>query len=356
MDQKLKDIAGRFKQDYTRLSEIYSTAVAYPPGKRKLNVPFYRHEVARAALKRVNRAVTEVTGRQYEVDAVKVLEQIEAAGITKKREATSHLITAARKKVLPVPVLLPTSPDIINQCHHCSVETLLVNPEFPTVQVGHLDPPYGQFIKTTNGKYDTSSSVGITDCDNETEAEAIPTTCESLRLLAPRMDKERGVIFLWQACRELRVPILQTIHNIGWVVDICVTWNKGRPQAANYNTPFTPTSELLWVLKREGTTLVNCDSSSRDNVLEFAPVQQSTASLDERHMFEKPAELMEFLVGKCSRPGDIVADLFGCSGSMSVASAKLGRNWIYCESNPKCFALGSSRIASTVNGLKKAVG
>lgn len=67
------------------------------------------------------------------------------------------------------------------------------------------------------------------------------------------------------------------------------------------------------------------------------------------HMFQKPPELMEFLVQHHSFPGDLVVEPYGCSGSGAIASAKLNRRWVYVESNEENYLWGSQRVMKAVS-------
>jgi DNA modification methylase len=66
----------------------------------------------------------------------------------------------------------------------------------------------------------------------------------------------------------------------------------------------------------------------------FLPVAKPTAGHKkgrEAHLTEKPPQIFAYLITLASRPGDIVADFFGGSGSCAIAAAALNRDWIYCD-------------------------
>ena len=56
--------------------------------------------------------------------------------------------------------------------------------------------------------------------------------------------------------------------------------------------------------------------------------------------------VMEFLVNKHTRPGDLVFDACGCTGVMSVAAINCGRRWVYAESHAENYRIGAARIAT----------
>jgi DNA modification methylase len=101
----------------------------------------------------------------------------------------------------------------------------------------------------------------------------------------------------------------------------------------------------LLVLKRKGDTLINHDNSPRGNILRFAPVSRPGIADAQEHGFEKPIELCKFLVGKHSFDQELVVDLCGCTGSMSVAAIEMNRRWVYVESSLANYRIGAGRIA-----------
>ncbi len=61
---------------------------------------------------------------------------------------------------------------------------------------------------------------------------------------------------------------------------------------------------------------------------------------------QKPEALLERIIESCSRPGDLVADFFGGSGTLAVTAAKLGRGFISCD-------MGELAIAGTEKRMQK---
>ena len=52
---------------------------------------------------------------------------------------------------------------------------------------------------------------------------------------------------------------------------------------------------------------------------------------DRYHAWQKPMEIGERFIRHATKPGDIVADPFACTGTFLLAAAKLGRQGIGCE-------------------------
>jgi site-specific DNA-methyltransferase (adenine-specific) len=65
---------------------------------------------------------------------------------------------------------------------------------------------------------------------------------------------------------------------------------------------------------------------------------------DRNHPAEKPVELLEKLIIKHGRKGDLVLDPFTGSGSTAVASRHLGRNFIGFDLNPDYVKIANQRM------------
>lgn len=61
---------------------------------------------------------------------------------------------------------------------------------------------------------------------------------------------------------------------------------------------------------------------------------------------QKPEALIMRILESCTRPGDLVADFFGGSGTLCAAAEKMGRKWIYCD-------LGALACGSAVKRMSK---
>src|SRR5437773_12266637 len=102
---------------------------------------------------------------------------------------------------------------------------------------------------------------------------------------------------------------------------------------------------MLWVLSRPGDDLVNHDGSSRSDILRFLPVSSPSAAGEQDHCFEKPQKLCAFLIRKHTHRGELVLDLCGCTGSMTLAAIETDRRWLYVESNVENSGLGMRRTS-----------
>jgi adenine-specific DNA-methyltransferase len=60
------------------------------------------------------------------------------------------------------------------------------------------------------------------------------------------------------------------------------------------------------------------------------------------HPYSKPPALIEYILGRACRPGDLVLDPFAGSGSSRVAARKLGLEWRGADIDPKYTETGRS--------------
>jgi site-specific DNA-methyltransferase (adenine-specific) len=60
---------------------------------------------------------------------------------------------------------------------------------------------------------------------------------------------------------------------------------------------------------------------------------------------QKPIRLLERIIAASSRPGDLVLDPYGGSGTTGVAAARLGRRWLLADRNPAAVEIARRRLA-----------
>jgi site-specific DNA-methyltransferase (adenine-specific) len=68
-------------------------------------------------------------------------------------------------------------------------------------------------------------------------------------------------------------------------------------------------------------------------------------ALRRAHPCPKPVEELVFMVGKLTRPGDIILDCFCGLGSTLVAAQRLNRSWIGCDLSRKYCQVAMKRLA-----------
>jgi site-specific DNA-methyltransferase (adenine-specific) len=69
---------------------------------------------------------------------------------------------------------------------------------------------------------------------------------------------------------------------------------------------------------------------------------------------EKPPEVAEVLIRQSSQPGDLVIDPFMGSGSVGVATLRLGRRFAGNDLNPEAVRITEERLKAIVDGAPGA--
>jgi DNA modification methylase len=341
-----RQIAKAIGRHESTLSMLLAVARAFPPEQRVASVPFVAHRKAAYGTKKATETARKA-GTPVEVKPITVLKEMQRMGIRDQRGATRIAQTVINR------VRKPVRPDRLKidgeRCHHMPCEDAAKMVGDTTVKFINMDPPYGQYANTADGHPRMGSIIDSskrTDCDNDTSDDAIRVTVAAIKAWAPKLEPN-GCIGLWQACKELRLPILQQIHDSGLVVEMCVVWDKRSSQAGDGGTAWTYASEFCWILKRADGYLVNHSGSDRSNIV---PMRQSNAI---GHMYQKPDDLCSFFIEKHTHAGEVVVDCFGCSGAFCIEAERLGRSWHYIESNKANFDWGSARIMEAKVKMKK---
>jgi hypothetical protein len=346
-----------------RLSEFHLTAKTFTPAQRREG-NFYDALMARRIWKAIPRLgmtplviraeIMRLRGkrpRQIRVHFVQILLERE------RRKA----LTQGRK-------IAPSSLSLADRCYQSDWRDVI--PKLPggSVKVFLCDPPFGGYSWRGDGGYLSSRADGSglrVDSDNNNAEEAIAVTLPLFGMCLPKL-AEGGCMLLFQpGGKPDRVEVLTEAAKHGWACPFGLTWLKETPAPSDCAYPYAPTSERILVFIREGDVLqwhesglpradvFSFDSLTRDATRKM--IQGKTVS-QTLHMFQKPDALAEFLVKKHSHPGDLIVEPFGCSGTFSITAGRLGRRWLYVESNAENYRWGSRRIAEAVADLSAQAG
>ena len=203
------------------------------------------------------------------------------------------------------------------------------------------------------------------DCDNESTEEALSVTLPLFEKCLPKLAPD-GVLLLFQpGGKPDRPEILLHADKYGWKCDYALTWLKGTIKAGNSIYPYRVCTEKILVFSRKQDKVQKQESAlAYSDILDFQTgTQSATIKMDygkikmgDYHIFQKPIELMEFLIKQHSFASDLIVEPFGCSGSGLISAARLNRNWLYIESNQDNYNWASQRIKETVAELSTQAG
>lgn len=328
------DIARATGLRQSDLSEMYATAKLFPPELRRDGTPYNIFLLA-------TRMVRKFPALRIRPQAA--VAEICRLGLSQHRDVSRHFSQLARQ--IEMSRLLPSpnpGPGIINSNHHARFQELLQGVPDGAAKIISVDPPY-VYHSVRRNRYSSASSHSK-ECDSAADGAAISLIIDLLRDWQSKL-AIGGVLLLWQASGPLLPEILNAVEEFEWKLDGPIIWDKGRAQPGRFGTPYSRQTEMLWVLSRPGDDLINHDGSSRADILRFTPVSFPRIGGEQNHYFEKPQKLCEFLIRKHSHPNELVLDLCGCTGSMSLAAIATGRQWMYIESNTENYRLGAGRIA-----------
>lgn len=194
------------------------------------------------------------------------------------------------------------------------------------------DPPYGidynsNHIKNPNKVHDNS----VISNDNEDVFNLLDITLEKCK----RVLKDKGAIYIF--CGQQNLDLFIQIVRKHFDYKNILVWLKNNWTAGDLKGNYgTRTEYIIYATKNRHIL-----NGRRDNnVLEFKRVP----STQQYFKFQKPVDLLEFLIQKSSNEGDAVLDPFCGSGSTLVAAQNLGRTGVGIEIDRKLVDIITERL------------
>lgn len=359
-------LAEKFDYSRARLVQFAAVANAFATDQRSVPVPFIVYEYGRSASERVAREVELHTGKEQQPDYLGDLQYIaqqreQGRRLTDQRAVTGALAERARTKIdaeLAAGTVLCQlrNSNHLSRCHNRPCGEVIRELADGSVKLLHLDPPFGNYRRDADGHLDMSTSTALTACDNYDLANAVAVTVDAIRAGYPKL-APNGVMLLWQASTMPRAAVAQVVEELELGGVPFIVWNKRRPKLGDAAEAIQYSTEVCFVLCRRGEKplMHDLDLSKIQVIDDIPPINFSMASIVRRHQMEKPVELLERVIRHFTREGDTIVDGFGCSGSCCVASERLGRSWVYCESHPDNFAFGRANIEREVEARQAAL-
>ena len=214
------------------------------------------------------------------------------------------------------------------------------------VQMLNYDPIYNIGLSynkgvSTNGKY--GGNVSDRKSDHEYRAFLKAVLQNGLKVANPDCN-----VFCW--CDERYIGMLQSLYTELGITNkrVCL-WIKNNanmtPQVA-FNKVYEPcvygtvgnpylspsVHNLNEILNKEVTT----GNRLTDDIMDLLNIWlvKRMSGQDYEHPTQKPPTLYEKVLRRCTKPGDIMLDLFGGSGSQLIAAEQLKRRAFLCEIDP----------------------
>lgn len=234
------------------------------------------------------------------------------------------------------------------ELHHDDALKVLSGLPAGTANAVITDPPYssggmvrGDRIAATHVKYSSSGSskdsaeYDFTGDNRDQRGFAFWATMWMSE--ARRVTAQGGMLMCFTDWRQLPT-MTDAIQAGGWVWRGIVPWAKpnARPQLGR----FTNQAEyVLWASNGPLPTFHKGEAAAFRGWVKAMPPMGSRRV----HPTEKPAEVMEHLMGPV-KEGGTVLDPFMGSGATGVAALKTGRRFIGCELTSKYFDISTARL------------
>ena len=129
-------------------------------------------------------------------------------------------------------------------------------------------------------------------------------------------------VCLWLKNSQMSTPQVA----ISKVYEPCIYGTRGEPFLSNYHTAFTE------VMNKE----LGTGNRLHGDVLDLFSIwlEKRLPSASYSHPTEKPPSLYERAIRRCTKPGDVILELFGGSGSVLIAAEQLKRTCFLVELDP----------------------
>lgn len=181
------------------------------------------------------------------------------------------------------------------------------------------DPPY-------NVAYQGKTKDALTIQNDEMDDESFRRFLVSAHSAADSVLKEGAAFYIWHADSE-GFNFRGACRDVGWKVRECLIWSKntfvlGRQDYQWQHEPclygWKDGAAHHWYSDRSQTTILEFDRPNRNA----------------EHPTMKPVGLFQYLIGNSTKPGDIVLDSFGGSGTTLIACEQTGRSARIIELDP----------------------
>jgi site-specific DNA-methyltransferase (adenine-specific) len=188
------------------------------------------------------------------------------------------------------------------------------------------DPPYGMSYGGGRGKQNKGvgqdKGFGQIENDDLTGDTLVALVRDALVATLPHRKPESPayVCFTWRTYSEF----VEALRQADMQPKACIVWNKGSIGLSHGH--YRPQHEFIFYVQGQwygDRAQSDVWTLGRDQLGEYA------------HPTQKPVELVKRALENSSKPGDIVLDAFGGSGSTLIACHATGRKARLCELDPK---------------------
>jgi len=341
----------QLRQEPNRLNEIAKVCRMFPEGIRNpQQLSFSAYQNSRKSAVNVAHGLTAETGKKVTPKFQEALAVRQTMNGKKAvRENTKALMAIERKKAEPsrrarLRGLSEANKELVGKMIHGDAAETIAALKDQSIRVIHLDPPYANYRKTPNGKLLGCCATVANHADNDTRVKAMAVTIAAINAAVPKMVLN-GVLLVWQSGYPLTWQMAKAIEDAGLEMFPPIIWNKGAPQMGDPSVVARCSVEICYIMCRNGEAPRNfLPDDSIGQIVTGPRPNQRASNFHPIHQMQKPDWLNEEILRRFTEPGDTVVDAFGCSASMGTACEKMGRNWIYSESNEHNYKLGKENM------------
>jgi site-specific DNA-methyltransferase (adenine-specific) len=181
------------------------------------------------------------------------------------------------------------------------------------------DPPY-------NVSYEGKTADALTIKNDSMSNADFRQFLHDVYVAANCFLKPGATFYIWHADSE-GYNFRGAAHDVGWKVRQCLIWVKsvmvmGRQDYQWKHEPclygWTEGAAHMWCSDRKQTTVLEFDKPRRNG----------------EHPTMKPVDLFQYLMANSTKPGAVVLDSFGGSGTTVIAAERLGRKARVMELDP----------------------
>jgi site-specific DNA-methyltransferase (adenine-specific) len=178
-----------------------------------------------------------------------------------------------------------------------------------------------------NVAYEGKTADALTIKNDSMDDAAFRQFLRDVYATADSVMKPGAAFYIWHADLE-GYNFRGAAHDVGWKVRQCLVWKKstmvlGRQDYQSKHEPciygWKEGAAHFWGSDRKQTTVLEFDKPARNG----------------EHPTMKPVELFQYQVENSSKPGGVVLDLFGGSGTTAIACERTGRAARLMELDPK---------------------
>lgn len=190
------------------------------------------------------------------------------------------------------------------------------------------DPPYGQ-------DYSTGRQKNVIRKTTEIKNDKGSLDIDKLIFEFDRVSKDESHIYIFTSWKTVDSwkPVLEKYY----ILKNILIWSKDNHTAGDLYWSYAQSYEMI-LFGMKGRKKIN---GSRDRDCFFINKLKGTK---QKHLLQKPIDLIRYLIEKSSKEGDIILDPFAGSGTTGEACMQTNRSSIQIELEEKYIPIIKSRV------------